>query len=273
VETSATRATKIERHASWLALAVAFSWAIVDLAKDLIDYPATRYTMLAPLLLVLAVRARASEQAPRHRDGAIGIALGIAAQTLGILTQSWSIARFGLPVACVGLARFVGWPPVAVVALTFFAIPPPDVIAMLPSPELETGVARVAGAILHGVGFPIESRGFSLVAPAGRLELGPAECGITLAFVAAALGWYSAVRTGGGVARALRRAVLAALLALPIQGLVVLASGAALAGGWKDAGRLLLLHGGWIGLSAAVLAWLHRPSARVTSAGVPVTAR
>ena len=154
-----------------------------------------------------------------------------------------------------------GHPRIAVTALVFFAIPLPTSVVGLTSPALETALARAAGAILGGLGAPVEAIGFSLVAPAGRIDLGPVDGGANLAFAFAALGWYSAVRAGGGdIRRAALRGVCSALLAIPLQPLVIVAAGALLGAGLPAAGLFWLRQGSWIAGSALGLAWLHRPS-------------
>jgi hypothetical protein len=181
-------------------------------------------------------------------------------EVLGILAGSWSIARLGLPVAALGLARWRGSPRSAAIALLFFAIPLPDTLVLLSSPSLETAVTQLAGAALRALGAPVEAIGFTLVAAAGRIELGPAEAGLTLAVAFAALGWYSAARRGEGVGPAALRAACAAWLAIPVQWLVVLTAGGLLAAGLPDLGELWLRQVSWIAASLLALGWMKRRS-------------
>jgi hypothetical protein len=251
---------RLEAGLPWLALMVAFSPVLADLARDLIDYPEGRFTLIAPVLLWLAWRRAPATAGAARRGGAIAIAVGVALQLVGIFVDAWSIARFGLPVAACGLARWLGRPNVAVAALAFFAIPLPDTIVLMPSPALETGLARFTEAALRGIGVPVVSEGFSLFAGTARIELRPVECGVSLAFTLAALGWYAAAAAGEGVAAASRRAALFALFVIPIQPLVTFVSGILLGAGLRDAGQLWLSHGGWLLASLAGLAWIHRRS-------------
>lgn len=261
----------LESTAPWLALLAAFSPVLVDLARNLAEDPKVRVTLLAPLLLLLALRERPAEAAPSQRDGAVAIAIGVALEMLGIATRSWSIARLGLPVAALGLARWMGRPPGVSMALLFFAIPLPDSVVSLPSPALEAALARAAAAILRVPGASVEAIGLSLVAPAGRIDLLPVDGGASLAVALGALGWYSAARVGAGVGLAVLRAALACLLAMPLQLLALLVTGVLLAVGLRDAGELWLRQGAWIALGGLGLLWLQRHStpARLRGAQEP----
>jgi hypothetical protein len=233
---------------------------LVDLARSLAEHPEDRVTLLAPLLLILALRGAPAQPAAPRRDGAVAIALGAALQLLGIHAGSWSIARLGLPVAALGLARWTGRPRSAVMALLFFAVPLPDTLALLLSPALEARVAGAAGALLSALGAPVQALGVSLAAATGRIDLDPADGGATLAVAFAALGWYEAVRRGEALGRAALRAALAPCLAIPVQTLVVAVTGGLLAAGLEDAAELWLRQGAWPALSLLGLAWVERRS-------------
>jgi len=247
----------LDSRVPWLALVVAFSPTLAQWARGLREYPEDRVALLAPLLLGLAISRDSGVTSPSRRDGALALGFGIGLELLGLLSDAQSVSALGFPIAALGVARWLGHPRPVVMALLFFAVPLPDSILMLSSPELETAVAHAASATLRALGFAVEARGFSLLATAGRIELQPAACGAVLATAFAALGWYSAVRSGGGFVKALRRGALAALCALPVQALVVVVSGVLLAQGLRDAGWLWLTQGGWIASSVVGLAWIH----------------
>ena len=101
----ARKTPDIGSYAPWLALGVAFSPVLVNLARSVGEYPEQRVTLLAPVLLLLAIRRSGPGRPAGRWDGAVAIAVGVALEMLGIFTRSWSIARLGLPVAALGLAR------------------------------------------------------------------------------------------------------------------------------------------------------------------------
>ncbi len=241
----------------WLALMAAFSPVLVDLAHNLAGFPEDRVTLLAPLLLLLAIRRNGAVQLAGRRDGVVAIAIGAALQMLGIIAESWSIARLGLPVAALGLARWRGRPRLVVMALLFFVIPLPDSVVSLPSPALETAAARVTSALLRSVGVPVEAIGFSLVTAAEQIALRPESCGTSLAFAFTALGWSSAAVARLDIRRSAFRAALCSLLAVPVQLLVLLLAGALLARGLADAAEFWLYRVAWILASVVGLAWIH----------------
>jgi len=247
-----------ESYVSWVALAAAFSPVLVDLARNLAASPEDRVTLLAPLLLVLALRASVGADAPPHRDGLLWIGAGIFLQLFGILVEAWSVARIGLPIAAVGLARFAGRPPVAFVALLLFAIPVPDTLVNLFSPALEKAIAAAASAILHALGTEIETTGMALAAAGRRIVLDPTDGGANLAVALAAIGWYAAASAGNGMLRCMRNAVAFGLATFPLQILGVVATGWILAAGMPVAARFWLRHGIWMACSAALLAIVHR---------------
>jgi hypothetical protein len=176
----------------------------------------------------------------------------------GIFVESWSVARIGLPIAAMGLARFAGRPPVAIVALLLFAIPMLDTLLTLPSPALEKAIARTAGAILRALGCEIETAGLSIAAAGRRIVLDPTDGGANLAVALAAIGWYAAASAGNGFFRCLWRAIAFSLATLPLQTLGLVLTGWLLAAGMPISARFWLRHGIWLAASAALLVIVHR---------------
>jgi hypothetical protein len=249
----------------WLALCVAFSPVVADLAGNLVHAREDRCTLLALLLLGLALRGARRRGSPRPLLGGFAVAAGIALELTGIVTGSWSIARLGLPVAVLGLGGLLGSPPLRVLALAFWMVPLPDSLLLLASPGLEVAAAGLTAALLAPLGVPISAVGFALEGAGGRVEVEPAHAGFVLAHVLSALGWFSAVRGGGSVARAAGRALAGGAAALPAQLAVLLSTGLLLAIGFGEAAEMWLHQASWLLFAAgglALLLWSWRERSR-----------
>lgn len=255
--------------AAWIALLFAFSPVLVDLARNLAAHPEDRVTLIAPLLFFTALRRSSAPDLGASWDGIGAIALGLGLELLGILTGSPSVARLGLPIACLGLARISGRPPIAVIALLFFAIPPPYSVVALASPTLETALAHGASFIVSTVGAPVVAVGSTVHGPSGSLVLYATDSGASLAFGFAGVGWYATLHAWPGFARAALRAALAAALALPAQLLVVTLTTALLGMGLRSTARFWLREGAWLVaiLAAFAVVELRRAGRPIPHAG------
>jgi hypothetical protein len=249
-------------YVSWIALAVAFSPVLQDLGRNAALHPEDRVTLLAPVLLLLALRGESTRAPSARRDGALAIALGVGMEWIGLASEASSIARLGLPVAALGLARFTGRPAVATAALLFFAIPVPDSLVLLVSPALQSATVEALGALLRRAGASVQSDGLAWIGPGKRIVLDPAEGAATLALALAALGWYSALRGGRGLARAALRAALLAALAVPLQIAVMGITGALLAADLGSLASFWLHQGAWIAVALVGLLLVERGAAR-----------
>jgi hypothetical protein len=242
----------------WLALAVAFSPTLAELARELPERPDAPRVLAGALLFGLAA-ARDAGPFRARRGAAAGVLLfAIALQAVGIAADSWSIARIGLGLAVVGLSLWLGRPRFGVSLLALFAVPIPSTLTGMLSPGLESAAARLAAGIAGGLGLELRASGPLLHAAAGSLELRPSEAGLSLVMLAANLGWYAAQRQGGGLGASAVRTLTAVLLAIPVQ-ILCLALGAALLGlGGVEAARLWLAYGALGALLAGGLALAHR---------------
>jgi hypothetical protein len=269
------RRAGIESYASWIALAVAFSPVLLELGQNVARHAEDRVTLLAPLLLLLALRFEPAVRPPGRRGGALAIALGISLELIGLATGSASVARIGLPVAALGLARFSGRPAVATAALLVFAVPLPDTLVLLASPALQSATVEAVGALLVRAGAPLQADGLAWIGPGKRIVLAPAEGAASLALALATLGWYAGLRAGTGAAGAARRAALLVPLAIPLQIFVMLVAGTLLAADLGDAARFFLRQGGWLALAGIGLLWIECAAARPRPrrSGQPVAAR
>jgi hypothetical protein len=109
---------------------------IVDMAENLMAEPVDRHTLVAGLLLSLCWR-RSLTDGQGGRDGALWLALGVALEFLGIAAGSWSIARLGLPIGVLGLARLLGAPGLRVAMLSVWLIPIPFFLISAGTPHVE----------------------------------------------------------------------------------------------------------------------------------------
>jgi hypothetical protein len=267
--------TRLQVAAPWLALLAGFSPVLADLARNLRESPEDACFLLPAVLLVPgALGARAMPPAPLRRDGILLVAAGAALEILGIATGSWSLARLGLPLAALGVARLRGAPPPAVMALGFLAVPIPDSVLALTSPALESALARAAAGLLHLAGVRIEVVGFSLLADRGRIDVEPSDTGLPLAVVLAAVGWFGAIRRGSVVPIAARQALGCASLALPIQVLGIAWAGLLSALGADLAAWSWLKQGLWVSVALGGLGLLaRRPRPARVPAGAPAVRR
>jgi len=192
------------------------------------------------------------------------LVLGSVAQVVGIAGGSWSIARWGLPVAMLGASLITGRPGVGVTALAFALIPAPGFVRTMGSPEIESLLGAVSARLLGLAGLMIEASGPLLRCDGLSLELRGTDSGITTAIVLAEMGWYSAILKAHSVARGLTRAIGFGLLAVVVQPVLVLACVATLPLGFPEWGRFALTHGIWPFLCAGAV--LYRPHDRASAA-------
>lgn len=215
----------------WSALAVALSPSLVDLARHVVANPWARGAAVFPFLLAWSAYTAEERDRPA-RDGLVWLALGVALSLVGVGGGMPRVGRPGIALAVIGLARATGAPPLRCALLAAFAIPPPTQLVALLSPGLEGAAAwlaaRVAG--LLGSGALVDwsrAREIRLVASdGGALSLYPADGGLALAWSLAGVGWFAAVRRGGSLRAASRRALRWGTAALPLQALALGAASA-----------------------------------------------
>lgn len=239
----------------WLGVGVAFSRVLLDLAGSLLATDAF-WPILLPIPLMALCIVRGTPGAGKPGPGGRPLlALGLALELLGIVLDAWSIARAGLPLAVIGVARITGRPalPVALMSLWLFPVPNSILGALTPHPE--SAFAALAAAVTAALGAPVTATGPVLEAPAGRLLLNAYHSGAPLVVAFALLGWYAALRRGGGLPAALRGAGVGAALGLPLHALGVCLAALALCGGWPGAGRWLVDWGMLAVCAVAVVAW------------------
>jgi hypothetical protein len=194
--------------AAWLALAVGFSPVLVDLARNLLAFPHDHCTLVAPVLLALVLRAGVPRQGPRPGLGAGLIACGASLQLAGIAIDGWSLSRLGLPVAALGVAAWLGCPPLAATALLFWLVPIPDSILVALSPSGESLLSRLGVALARPLAAELEAVGSLVRAGDAYLPLEARDWGHAPIWALSATGWFASVRLGRSVATGMLWAAL-----------------------------------------------------------------
>ncbi len=246
---------------AWLALASAFSPVLADLAQNLIQDPADRSSLLAPLWVALCA-ASFRGRGPSLRSGVWLILAGVALECLGITGDIWTLARLGLPIAVIGMARYLGRPDFAVAALALWLVPIPDAFYAMTTPWLESAFAQASVAVVEAFGAELGGAGPLLLHGDLRLEFKPVDGGLGLAYILVGLGWYAAVRRGRGWFPLLGYGLLALIAAAPLQWLTGVVSVGLLALGFESSAHGLLRYGVWAIPSLGVMFAVERAARR-----------
>lgn len=256
----------------WLALAVGLSPGLVDLGSHWAAEPWGRpFALVAVLALAAAVRDP-RRAVPRPLGYAL-VALGLLAVLVAVGGGMARLGRPGIPVAILGLALALGRPVVPIALLAALVVPPPHALLDALAPGLETALAELAAAATRALGGTAALGKDGLELNGSLLRLEPADGGLPIAWVLAAVGWWSAIWRGGGAGDALRGALRTAPWALVAQPLALAGAFALTANGAPGAARTLLDLAAWPALALA-LAWgARRPPVRARKLLVPRRAR
>lgn len=248
----------------WGALAIALSAAWADLARHALAEPWAR-----PALLFVPLFAWAAVHEPL-RPGARWLGASLVAVGLGLslLAAGGGLARMGrlgIPLGTLGMARALGRPAFATSLLAFWMVPPPYALARALSPGLEQGAAWFAARAAEARGLPVALGPGSLDLAGATLALAPTDGGLPLVFYLAGVGWWSAVRAGGGLRAAASSALRFAPFGLLAQAVGLAAACGLLAAGAAGAARALLDAWAWPVLLLA-FAWVVRRGPRPAEA-------
>jgi hypothetical protein len=176
-------------------------------------------------------------------------------EVIGLVGGSWSIARFGLPIAILGIARWTGAMSLSVAALAFWMIPIPDFIIGLTTPNLESALLKAVVAVAQPIGIYVNAVGPVASTAVHKFEMHPYDTGIRIAFMLSAFGWFVAAIRGARPIQLAAKAACFAVLAIPVQFIAVLIALLLLSAGWPNAADAWLLHG--VGVTVAVGAVLY----------------
>jgi hypothetical protein len=257
----------------WVLLLLALGPLWLELSRHILANPWAGYVLLVPILLVWGALISAAEPAsPRLGAALVVSALGI--EFVALLAGPLRAGRIALPLGVLGMSALLGRPARRFWPLALFLVPVPFSLVQIASPGLEGFWLRLAAMVARALGHPVSLAGASAISPAGALRLGPADGGLPLAGLFAALGCFAAARRGGSATSSLLRGLRLALLALPVQaaavslGLVVATSGHEVGARlWLDVGLPLLCAGLGLGL----LVW-DETAQRLRSPGLPARA-
>lgn len=241
---------KLDRMLVWLAFAAAFSPVLVDWAQALSSEPYGWSALLAPALLArLILRGRGvprTAASASHAMGAAFIGAGLLLEVVGVAADSWSIARFGAPIAFIGCAYWTGRPAPSDALMALWSVPLPSFLYHLTSPQAESLYAKWVATALSGVADGITSRGPLLNYGDASLEIFAPQSGAHIAFLMAGIGFYAARLHGIAPGTALLRAGLLTLLAPFIQAGIALLAGAAFVAGHANLAGLVSSTFGWV---------------------------
>ncbi len=208
----------------WLALGVALSPAILEWGRHVIATPSARAALLAPVWLVLAGRARAgdAEVGRGHRDGLVLLAGALAIEWLSLLAGPASLGRLALPVGVAGMARWLGAPGWRAALLALWLVPVPAAILWRVHPEAASALLAAAAWPLQQLGLDVVRSGPSALVEGGGVLLRPADGGLAGAWIAAGVTWFASTYRNAGFSSTVRMLALAAIVTLPLQGLVIM---------------------------------------------------
>jgi hypothetical protein len=243
----------------WSALTVALSASWADLAGHWLAEPWARPAALfVPLFVAVAAR-----EPVRRGSRGVGAALVAAGLGLSLVAAGGGLTRMGrlgIPLGTIGMARALGRPSLATSLLALWIVPPPFALARLLSPGLEHGIASLAVRAAEARGLPAALGLGSLDLGGAALALAPTDGGLPLAFYLAGVGWWGAVRVGGGPSAAAAAALRFAPFGFLAQAIGLALACALLATGAAGAARALLDAWAWpvLGLAVAWVVW-RRP--------------
>ena len=223
---------------TWVALLLAFSPTLADLAGHLAERPIFLYALV---FVPLFVRCALRDAAPPARDGWLLVLVGLAAELVALFLGAVRMGRVGLALAAAGTCRLqglAGWRTIALLAL---AIPLPASVVRIASPKAQVWMLDAAAALLGG-----RREGYAAIFEAGRLQLTPFDNGMTQAVLIAGLVWYDGTLGRRPLPGVLVRMALFAPLGFVVQALAVLVTAGLASVGQGDPARSLLTFGPWL---------------------------
>ena len=256
------------RTTDWLlglALAVAFSPGIHDLARQWWLSPWSRYSALFAALVVWLV---AREQAPaasasRRAVGIGAIALAGVLQVLAVISVMPALARPALVLAALGFLWLRGLAPLALVVVAVWIVPVPHQLADWAGGDRGAGWLLRAGASLVNLfGMGVASGSGRVVSGELRLIVDSPYAGLPVLVTAFGLTCYAMLRLRLGWAALCGLLPVLVLGGALAQFLAAVITCAAMAGGSLWLAELAISSLAWLLLAPPALWWIEQRSGR-----------
>jgi hypothetical protein len=244
-----------------LALLVALSPSLYDLARHWVAHPWARYS-LGFIPLFARVLVSDTRRPPRRALGLLLIGVSVLGQMLAEVAAFPTVARPLLPTALIGGVLFTGIASPRTALLAFWLVPVPSVLmAQLGGDALAAKLADVAATAVTGFGATVIASEGALRTAASSIAV-PAQWGGSLLLVQlTGLAWYVGIRRGLSARATAIALVAAAAAAGPLQLGFITAGAAALAQGQAALGAFLVDPGSWLApllLAYAIGEWKRR---------------
>lgn len=225
---------------SLLVVALAPTWS--ELLRHIEVERWAGYALLVPVLLLWGAASSSPEPAQPRLGGAL-LATAMGVELVALIAGPERAGRVALPLGVLGMGALVGRPGRRFWPVALFLVPVPFAALRATSPGLETLWLRGGAALAGLLGRPVTLAGTGAVSPNGVLGLSPADGGLPLVALFAALGCFAAARADRPPLRALARGLVVSPLAFPTQALAVLVAVPLASGGHAAAARAALDYG------------------------------
>jgi hypothetical protein len=226
--------------ALWIALFVGLSPTLLDLARHwTAETWAAPFALFVPLWFI-AVRQSGAGSRPRS-FGLLLIVAGLLLATFAATSGVTRWGRYGVPIAVVGLAMWLGTPSAARAVVAAWWIPLPHFLQTALFLPLSRIGERLASDWQSWTGGAPVYTAKQLLPAIDAVPIGPADLGLQVCWFLAGVAWYAGVTGGrdlrGSAGLVLRAALLGVaiqMLALALAVPLTIAGSAALARGFLD---------------------------------------
>jgi hypothetical protein len=177
-----------------LALAVAFSPGLYDLARQWWLYPWSRYSAVLALLAVWTA-ARSPDAPARPRLGFGAVAAALLLQGLGVLAVMPALGRPAAVLAFLGFGLARGLAPLSVASLAIFVVPVPyQVTDWTGGDWVAPQLFQAAAGLLRVVGISVAAGQRHVISGDADFQIDSTQAGLPLAFALVGLAVYAALR-------------------------------------------------------------------------------